>query len=179
MKSVVFRASILFALLLLAWVGPGCTSKANPVVPSTGGPAQGGLVESKGLDSGAADALATSDAQRAADTGTNLDVNSISCDLLTYIHTQKGCLPGLACYPVGGSGKCQTVGNQGAFNTCVPGDTTGTLTCAEKLACIPTADMGPVCLTLCDFAQPACDLGNFCVLLNGSASVGSCQLLPS
>lgn len=178
MKSVVFRTSILFALPLVAWVAPGCASKANPVLPSTGGPPQGGLVESRGFDSGAADALATSDAQGVADTGTNLDANSISCDLLTYIRTQKGCRSGLACYPVGGSGKCQTVGNQGAFNTCVSDDTTDTQTqaCAEKLACIPTADMGPICLFLCDFAQPACDLGNFCVLLKGSTSVGSCQL---
>jgi len=176
MKSVVFRTSILFALPLVACVAPGCASKANPVLPTTGGPTQGGLVESRGFDSGAVDVLATSDAQGVADTGTNLDANSISCDLLTYIHTQKGCLPGLACYPVGGSGKCQTVGNQGAFNSCVSGDKTGTQTCAERLACIPTADMGPICLSLCDFAQPACDLGNSCVLLNGSTSVGSCQL---
>jgi hypothetical protein len=96
------------------------------------------------------------------------------CDLLIYLRTQKGCLSDQACYPISGSGKCQTPGYQGAYNPCAPDDHTGTLTCARGLACTPTPDMGSVCLFLCEVGQP-CDLGNVCRAM-GAASVGTCQI---
>jgi hypothetical protein len=175
-----FELFVLFALLLWAAAAPGCVSKANPVLPSTG---PGGRGASGTIDGGTTDdGLATND----VDGPTTSDAQEVSadsaapngpCDLLTYIRTLKGCPTTQACYPVSGSGKCQTPGFQGAFNPCVPNDSTGTLTCAAGLACTPTPDMGSVCLFLCDFRQPACDLGNACVQI-GTTDVGICQLLP-
>ena len=171
------RTFLLSAVLLGVLAAPGCASKANPVLPSTGGPHPVGLATGGSIDGGS-----QSDTRPAAEVqGDTADAATPNghCDLLTYLRTQQGCpttpTP-QACYPVSGSGKCQPVGNLGAFNTCLPGDTTGTLTCAEKLACIPTLDMGPVCLSLCDSTQPACDNGSVCELLNGFTNVGSCRL---
>jgi hypothetical protein len=178
MKSVVFRTSILFALMLLALAAPSCVSKANPVLLSTGNPPQGGLVESRGFDSGAVDALLASDVQK--DAADSAESNG-PCDLLTYMQTQKGCLtsPTLqACYPVSGSGRCQDAGSQFLLNSCVPGDTSGdkTVRCAPGLACIPDPNMGPICLFLCDTNQLACDGGSRCVRIGPTSAVGTCQL---
>ena len=171
------RTLFLSAPLIWALTAPGCENKSNPVLPSTGGTNPVGSVTGGDVDGGAPrDSLPTSEVQE--DTADAATPNG-NCDLLTYIRTQQGC-PATptrqACYPVSGSGKCQPVGNLGAFNTCLPGDKTGTLTCAEKLACISTADMGPVCLSLCDSTQPACDNESVCELLNGFTNVGSCRL---
>jgi hypothetical protein len=101
-----------------------------------------------------------------------VDASSVTCDLLT----QKGCLSSQACYPVGGVGQCQTAGTLAALTTCYPNE--GILgRCAGGLPCITTSTMGSLCLYLCNIAKPACGLGNVCILLEGSKTVGYC--LPS
>ena len=181
MKSVFDRwpnPVSLLAPMLLALAAASCVSKANPVLPSGGNPPSGGLAGSGGLDSGAGDALPGSDVQE--DAGDSNESNG-PCDLLTYMHTQKGCptSPILqACYPISGSGRCQDAGSQGLLNPCVPGDTTGdsTVRCAPGLACIPDPNMGPICLFLCDTNQQACDGGSSCVRIGPTSTVGTCQL---
>jgi hypothetical protein len=157
--------ALLIALLTVA----GCGDSSNPVLPPTGG-SPGGLGAAQPSDGGTAiDALWASDAQDAAAEDAILDANSVTCDLLT----QKGCLSSQACYPVGGAGQCQTAGTLAALTTCYPNE--GILgRCAGGLPCIATSAMGSLCLYLCNIAKPACGLGNVCILLEGSKTVGYC-----
>jgi hypothetical protein len=166
------------ALVLWALAAPGCVSKANPILSSTGNPAQSGLVGSEGLDGGATDALLADDVQ---DDAADSAAANGPCDLLTFIRTGQGCptSPILqACYPVSGSGKCQDAGSQGVYSPCVLGDTSGDTTqrCAPQLACISTPDMGPICAFLCDANQLACNGGNRCVPIGPTSAAGTCQL---
>jgi hypothetical protein len=160
--------ALLIALLTVA----GCGDSSNPVLPPTGG-SPGGLGATQQSDGGTAiDTLWASDAQDVAAEDAFLDASPVTCDLLT----QKGCLSSQACYPVGGAGQCQTAGTLAALTTCYPNE--GILgRCAGGLPCIATSAMGLVCLYLCDIAKPACGLGNVCILLEGSKTVGYC--LPS
>jgi hypothetical protein len=177
MKSAIHRLpnprcarALLIALLTVA----GCGDSSNPVLPSAGG-GPGSLAAALGSDGGTAiDTLLASDAQdvaaRDAISDVISDTNSGTCDLLT----QKGCLSSQACYSVDGVGQCQTTGTLAPLTTCYPNE--GILgRCAGGLPCITTSTMGSMCLYLCAFAKPACGLGNVCILLEGSTTVGYCN----
>ena len=159
----------LLALMLLALAAPGCVGKANPVLPSTGDPPRGGLVGSRGLDSGADDALLASDVHdvRVADTSSKPD--SGICDLVA----QTGCQKSLACYPAAGVGRCQDYGPNTANTPCAPSlGSEGQ--CVPGLACVTTAELGMVCEPLCDVLNPPKGCFPACQPLPGFTTVGYC-----
>ena len=147
---------------------PGCASKSNPVLPSTGGSNPSGLVEGEGSDGGASgDTLKTDVAE--ADVLSNAD--SGVCDLIKQDCSDKR----KACYPTSGTGKCQTEGALSVQTAC--GFSGTDPDCARGLTCVTTSDVGGICLPLCDVANPTvvCGLGNACHPLPGFTTIGYCQ----
>ncbi len=176
-----FEPFLLCTMLLGATVAQGCASKANPVLPSTGDPAGGGLASGASEDGGAAaDVAATSDAQEVAVAGTNSDASFILCDLL-----KQDC-PGesLGCYPFSGVGRCFPRGGEGVGGSCGFGESPTTPLCDRGLTCITTSDMGGTCLLFCDPSNPAavCGQGIACLQrvpgIPTTSNVGYCPLLP-
>jgi len=166
MKSAVFPTPMLFALLLGTTAVPGCVSKSNPVLPSTGGSNPIGLVEGEGSDGGASgDTLKADVAQ--ADVLSNAD--SGVCDLVR----QSGCPQYQACYPVDGVGRCQEYGYVPTNSPCAP-SLGPQFQCMAGLACAATTASGAVCAPLCDVLNPPKGCLPACQLLPGFTSVGYC-----
>jgi len=171
MKSAVFQAPVVFALLFGTAAVPGCASKSNPILPSTGGSNPRGLVEGEGSDGGASGDTLKADVAE-ADLLSNAD--SGICDLLT----QMGCPSSLACFPVSGTAKCQDYGPNSENTPCspllgIPGQ------CIPGLACVATVALGLVCEPFCDVHNPAIACGkgaaSLCTPLWAGSTVGTCQ----
>jgi hypothetical protein len=181
-----------FAGLAIGLAASGCVDSANPVIPSTipgGGLSTGGSSDGGGAYDGLVSRdveLAASDATAGnADYAAALDASDASsgtCDILSNLLTQSGCLPSQACYPVLsiGAGLCQLRGGQGPLGSCFVDETQPS--CMPGLICIPLASLGTLgaCLSLCDLSTPTvyCGIGNVCLLLPGflrSSNVGYCQ----
>ena len=169
---------MLFASLALALPASGCVGDANPVIPSTGG---GGALSSGGgsNDGGASDTLITAPdvtavgPDDAASLGSD-DADPVVCDLLTYVNTKQGCASSQACYPVSGSGRCQTAGPNGVLGQCGFGGRDQE--CDKGLTCVASPDTQSMCLPLCDVHNPGptCGPGNACHPLPGFTNVGYC-----
>jgi hypothetical protein len=157
-------------VVVLALAAPGCASKANPVLPSTGGSNPSGLVSS-GSDDGGLPADTQTDSDTLVLGETASDAPQGSCDLIKQDCSDKR----KACYPTSGTGKCQTEGALSVQTAC--GFSGTDPDCARGLTCVTTSDVGGICLPLCDVANPTvvCGLGNACHPLPGFTTIGYCQ----
>ena len=169
---------VVFAWLALALPALGCVGDANPVIPSTGG---GGLSSGGGSnDGGASDTMITAP-DVTADSPADLvalgpdDADPVVCDLLTYVNTKQGCASSQACYPVSGSGRCQTTGSYGVLGQCGFGGRDQE--CDKGLTCVASPDTQSMCLPMCDVHNPGptCGVGTTCHPLPGFTNVGYCQ----
>jgi hypothetical protein len=184
----------MFAWLVAGLLAVGCADKANPVIPSTGGP--GGVAAGGSSDGGgASDTLAPIDVEQVASDATDgsyadvtdgsaSDATPNSCDLLK---PDCGTSNKLGCYrdPVSGAGLCQVKGAVTVTGDCVYGDSQPL--CAPGLVCIPlfnpyTPGTPGTCYLLCDPAnpEPYCGFGSLCTQqMPGypkSNTIGYCQL---
>jgi hypothetical protein len=160
---------VAFAYLLLAGGGLACADQANPVIPSTPG-IPGGHV------GGAGDAAVGEDAADTAPVARTDGATAVTCDLLKQDCPASpiSSLP-QACYPEGGIGRCETIGDgKPAFAPCdVNTD------CSRGLACItPCGYAHSECQPLCDVADPLgatdCADGQVCKPFSGTGNAGYC-----
>ena len=144
----------LLALVIFALGEPGCVSKANPVLSSTGNPPQSGLVGSAVIDSGADDVLPDSDLRDAApDLASDL-VQSAPCNLLSLDDCANKGLKNSGCYPVQGASVCLQAGGLFNLNNCIPDQSAVSQSSADQrclpgLVCVPNAQLGQICAQLC------------------------------
>jgi len=175
MKTAIQPANpfALLLLLLSATALATCADKANPVLPSTGGPVGvlSGTTTSPVIDAGSAN-----DAADTATADTAPDSRPGPCDLVT----QTGCESQgsqYACYPSSGIGTCMLAGGVGVMGSCGFGEVSPL--CSGGLTCITTPDMAGTCLHMCDVNNPVptCGLSVVCHPLPGFTSVGYCQMI--
>jgi hypothetical protein len=156
--------------LVLPFAGFACADPDNPVIPSTSALPGG---QAAGNGDAAAGGAATGDGAPESRTDTTAPV---SCDLL-----KQDCpldpissLP-RACYPEGGVGRCETIGDgKPAYAPC-----SANSDCDRGLACVATCGLSfKECQPICDpnvpLASTDCASDQVCMVFDGSRTAGYC-----
>ena len=169
-RSPARRAAL--ACLALAFAGTACADQGNPVVPSTPNLPGGQVTGSGDAATGGADTKDTAPVTRTDAT------TVVTCDLL-----KQDCPPSpisalpQACYPEGGIGRCETIGDgKPAYALC-----DANTECDRGLACVTVCGSpSPECQPICDVTDPLgatdCPDGYVCQAFGKGGSAGFCNL---